>query len=110
MIATTTRTHETAEPQDYRQLAHRIMILINTYLQPGEFHDPYSFRVKRYTLVLNTATQQVDLKSAWQIANDERALITLSELFQAQLTTDLHEADICQLLQQKLTPKLANLD
>lgn len=108
MLATTMDAHTTKEPQDYRQLAHRIMILINTYLQPGEFHDPYKFRVNRYTLVFNTTTQQVDLKSAWQLAADEHALITLQDLFQEQLTTDLHEADICQLLQHKLAPKLAN--
>ncbi|MCH4056880.1 hypothetical protein [Lapidilactobacillus gannanensis] len=109
MLATTKHSQQKNQPQDFQQLAHRIMILINTFLQPGEFHDPYNFRVKRYTLVYNTANQQLDLKAAWQIAADEQRLTTLHDLFQGHVTTDLHETEILQLLQAKLMPQLQAL-
>lgn len=108
MLVTTSRSTATPK-QDFPRLAHRIMVLVNTFLQPGEFHDPYNFHVRRYTVVYDTSSKRLDLKSAWQLSKDDQALLTVGKLLQGHLTADLHEQEIQQLLQEKIPAQLAAL-
>ncbi|WP_261806630.1 hypothetical protein [Lapidilactobacillus luobeiensis] len=109
MLKTISTNFSAAQLQrDCPQLAHRIGILINTYLQPGEFHDPYALKVRRYTIVLNQHTQRLDLRSAWDLADGDQPLLTLRALLGEEPSVDLTEATITKMLITQLDAVLAH--